>query len=182
LLPIASVVIQFQVPFCHSYRRHPEAGEPVFIDKLVLSFLEEAEVDIILPTVWTSISHPSFLYCLKRAYDFHDSGFFKYDKSDESLEILLNPVFFGVQYGYSYQNLNACRFRLCLASDVTKESLDTAAEAFEVMKIIVGQSWLRFDFVTCSLELEVQQVESMFRFVSLPDGEDYWSEVVKEIK
>jgi hypothetical protein len=132
-------------------------------------------MDIDLPSDWTSILDPSFVKALNRTRNFHDSGFFKFHKADQFLEIILNPVYFGYGYVDKYHSFNACEFRLQLDAEVASDSLEEAADAFEVMKIVLSEKSFIFVFPGCKLDLKVKDVGCAFRFLTLNNGEDYWS-------
>ena len=132
-------------------------------------------MDIELPSEWTSIFDPRFVASQKMAQNFHDSGFFRFHKSEQILGFVLNPVWFGYEYSYACQDLNACEFRLHLDGEVDDGQLERAAAAFEVMKIILTEASLRVCFPSLSLEMKIKPSSSVFRFVKLKDGEDYWS-------
>ena len=128
-----------------------------------------------LSSEWSSISDPSFVKLLDRTENFHDSGFFRFQKSDDFLSIVFNPVYFGPEDIYRYQNFDACEFRLYLDAPVTTDSLKAAADAFEVVKISLSDGALDIVFPTHGLKLKVRLSRSMFRLIKLRDGEDYWS-------
>jgi len=128
-----------------------------------------------LPSDWTCVLDPLFAEVSGQTGAFHDAGFFGFDMGQGRTEILLNPLYFGEAHGYRYQGLDACAFRLELVESVDPARLAEAAEAFEIMRIVVAEGSIVFDFGMSRLDLKIRAAGSDFRLLTLGEGQDYWT-------
>jgi hypothetical protein len=128
-----------------------------------------------LPTTWAELSGSQFRVALKLTDGFHDAGFFGYEISKEHLDVMIHPIYFGSGYEYSYHDLNACKLKLSTAFDVSEASLHRAFEEFTIMRFRESASDLLFSFSTYELKIAVEMKECRYKFLNIPNGEDYWS-------
>lgn len=129
----------------------------------------------VLPTDWEQLSLASFRWPLDLTQEFHDAGFFDYRILEKHLDITIHPIYFGKENNYSYNDLNACKLLLSTNSDISKRNLDLALEAFGIFRLNLTETDIKFCFAGYTLNIMIRMKDCRFKFISIPDGEDYWS-------